>query len=74
MNVISFRVYIVVIIIFDQISKNELGQEIKKSSNINLVDLVGWCSFFVVQILQVYIVVYFSNKGLEVQLVRVFND
>lgn len=42
MNVISSRVYIVVIIIFDQIIKSESGFEIKKSSVMNLVDLVGF--------------------------------
>ena len=46
MNATSSRAHTVVTIIFDQISKNESGQETKKSSNINLVDLAGWCSFF----------------------------
>ena len=30
-----------VTIVFDQISKNQAGQETKKSSNVNLVDLAG---------------------------------
>ena len=46
MNATSSRAHTVVTIIFDQISKNESGQETKKSSNINLVDLAGWYSFF----------------------------
>lgn len=41
MNATSSRAHTVVTIIFDQISKNESGQETKKSSNINLVDLAG---------------------------------
>ena len=66
MNATSSRAHTVVTIIFDQISKNESGQETKKSSNINLVDLAGWCRFFVALILQAYTVVHFSNKGSEV--------
>lgn len=67
MNATSSRAHTVVTIIFDQISKNESGQETKKSSNINLVDLAGWCSFyFVAWILQAYTVVHFSFKGSEV--------
>lgn len=45
MNATSSRAHTVVTIIFDQISKNESGQETKKSSNINLVDLAGWFGF-----------------------------
>lgn len=41
MNATSSRAHTVVTIIFDQISKNESGQETKKSSYINLVDLAG---------------------------------
>lgn len=41
MNATSSRAHTVVTIIFDQISKNQTGQETKKSSNINLVDLAG---------------------------------
>ena len=41
MNATSSRAHTVVTIVFDQISKNESGQETKKSSNINLVDLAG---------------------------------
>ena len=66
MNATSSRAHTVVTIIFDQISKNDSGQETKKSSNINLVDLAGWCSFFVAWILQAYTVVCFSFKGSEV--------
>ena len=66
MNATSSRAHTVVTIIFDQISKNESGQETKKSSNINLVDLAGWCSFFVAWILQAYTVVRFSFKGSEI--------
>ncbi|XP_068725304.1 kinesin-like protein KIF28 [Montipora capricornis] len=41
MNATSSRAHTVVTIVFDQISKNQTGQETKKSSNINLVDLAG---------------------------------
>ena len=41
MNATSSRAHTVVTIVFDQISKNATGQETKKSSNINLVDLAG---------------------------------
>ncbi|XP_070576240.1 kinesin-like protein KIF28 isoform X2 [Ptychodera flava] len=41
MNATSSRAHTVVTIIFEQISKNEAGQETKKSSTINLVDLAG---------------------------------
>ncbi|XP_071958666.1 kinesin-like protein KIF28 [Antedon mediterranea] len=41
MNATSSRAHTVVTIVFDQISKNESGQETKKSSVINLVDLAG---------------------------------
>ena len=41
MNATSSRAHTVVTIVFDQISKNETGQETKKSSDINLVDLAG---------------------------------
>ena len=41
MNATSSRAHTVVTIVFDQISKNSAGQETKKSSNINLVDLAG---------------------------------
>jgi len=41
MNATSSRAHTVVTITFDQISKNEAGQETKKSSSINLVDLAG---------------------------------
>jgi len=41
MNATSSRAHTVVTIIFDQISKNDSGQETKKSSCINLVDLAG---------------------------------
>lgn len=41
MNATSSRAHTVVTIMFDQISKNESGQETKKSSYINLVDLAG---------------------------------
>ena len=43
MNATSSRAHTVVTIVFDQISKNQTGQETKKSSNINLVDLAGLC-------------------------------
>uniref|UniRef100_H2ZMC6 Kinesin-like protein n=1 Tax=Ciona savignyi TaxID=51511 RepID=H2ZMC6_CIOSA len=41
MNATSSRAHTVVTITFDQITKNEAGQETKKSSSINLVDLAG---------------------------------
>nr|XP_026689448.1 kinesin-like protein KIF28P isoform X4 [Ciona intestinalis] len=41
MNATSSRAHTVVTITFDQIMKNEAGQETKKSSSINLVDLAG---------------------------------
>ncbi|XP_033626333.1 kinesin-like protein KIF28P isoform X2 [Asterias rubens] len=41
MNATSSRAHTVVTIQFDQISKNESGQETKKTSVINLVDLAG---------------------------------
>jgi len=41
MNATSSRAHTVVTITFDQIQKNEAGQETKKSSSINLVDLAG---------------------------------
>ena len=41
MNATSSRAHTVVTIQFDQIEKNEAGQETKKSSVINLVDLAG---------------------------------
>lgn len=41
MNATSSRAHTVVTIVFDQICKNETGQETKKSSDINLVDLAG---------------------------------
>ncbi|XP_035680266.1 kinesin-like protein KIF28P isoform X7 [Branchiostoma floridae] len=41
MNATSSRAHTVVTITFDQISKNEAGEETKKSSVINLVDLAG---------------------------------
>ena len=41
MNATSSRAHTVVTIVFDQISKNQTGQETKKSSNVNLVDLAG---------------------------------
>ncbi|XP_077982390.1 kinesin-like protein KIF28 isoform X2 [Glandiceps talaboti] len=41
MNATSSRAHTVVTITFDQISKNDAGQETKKSSVINLVDLAG---------------------------------
>lgn len=44
MNATSSRAHTVVTIVFDQISKNATGQETKKSSNINLVDLAGLCT------------------------------
>ena len=45
MNATSSRAHTVVTIQFDQISKNDLGQETKKSSVINLVDLAGKICF-----------------------------
>ena len=48
MNATSSRAHTVVTIQFDQISKNDMGQETKKTSIINLVDLAGMmCSIFV---------------------------
>lgn len=47
MNATSSRAHTVVTIIFDQISKNESGQETKKSSCINLVDLAGKKEHFI---------------------------
>lgn len=44
MNATSSRAHTVVTITFDQITKNEAGQETKKSSSINLVDLAGMFS------------------------------
>lgn len=41
MNATSSRAHTVVTVTFDQISKNSSGQETKKSSTINLVDLAG---------------------------------
>jgi len=41
MNATSSRAHTVVTITFDQITKNQAGQETKKSSSINLVDLAG---------------------------------
>ncbi|XP_071824596.1 kinesin-like protein KIF28 isoform X3 [Apostichopus japonicus] len=41
MNATSSRAHTVVTIIFNQIKKNEVGQETKKTSVINLVDLAG---------------------------------
>ena len=41
MNATSSRAHTVVTIQFDQIEKNDAGQETKKSSVINLVDLAG---------------------------------
>ena len=41
MNATSSRAHTVVTVTFDQISKNDNGQETKKSSTINLVDLAG---------------------------------
>jgi hypothetical protein len=41
MNATSSRAHTVVTVTFDQISKNDSGQETKKSSTINLVDLAG---------------------------------
>eukprot|EP00050_Salpingoeca_kvevrii_P021558 m.112316 g.112316 ORF g.112316 m.112316 type:complete len:1027 (-) comp9395_c0_seq1:200-3280(-) len=41
MNATSSRAHTVVTIMFDQIRKNDAGQETKKSSEINLVDLAG---------------------------------
>ncbi|XP_022096097.1 kinesin-like protein KIF28P isoform X3 [Acanthaster planci] len=41
MNATSSRAHTVVTIQFDQISKNDVGQETKKTSVINLVDLAG---------------------------------
>ena len=47
MNATSSRAHTVVTIVFSQISKNEAGQETKKTSVINLVDLAGkfWMLF-----------------------------
>ena len=47
MNATSSRAHTVVTIGFDQISKNTTGQETKKSSNINLVDLAGLYNMFI---------------------------
>lgn len=41
MNATSSRAHTVVTITFDQIIKNEMGSETKKSSVMNLVDLAG---------------------------------
>jgi hypothetical protein len=41
MNATSSRAHTVVTVTFDQISKNDSGQETKKSSTINLIDLAG---------------------------------
>ena len=41
MNATSSRAHTVVTIQFDQISKNDMGEETKKTSIINLVDLAG---------------------------------
>ena len=41
MNATSSRAHTVITITFNQISKNEMGQETKKTSVINLVDLAG---------------------------------
>lgn len=41
MNATSSRAHTVVTIQFDQICKNDMGQETKKTSIINLVDLAG---------------------------------
>ena len=41
MNATSSRAHTVVTIQFDQIQKNDMGQETKKASVINLVDLAG---------------------------------
>lgn len=41
MNATSSRAHTVVTIVFDQISKQENGEETKKSSTMNLVDLAG---------------------------------
>jgi len=41
MNATSSRAHTVVTITFDQITKNSAGQETKKSSSINLIDLAG---------------------------------
>ncbi len=41
MNATSSRAHTVVTIQFDQISKNDMGQETKKTSIVNLVDLAG---------------------------------
>ena len=59
MNATSSRAHTVVTIVFDQISKNATGQETKKSSNINLVDLAGLCT------LLVYSLAYNSGVGME---------
>ena len=70
MNATSSRAHTVVTIVFDQISKNQTGQETKKSSNINLVDLAGLCqSKFAVKYslptplptLQVFPIVFFTT-------------
>ena len=45
MNATSSRAHTVVTVTFDQISKNDSGQETKKSSTINLVDLAGRYAF-----------------------------
>ena len=51
MNATSSRAHTVVTIQFDQICKNEMGEETKKTSIINLVDLAGiifgLCSYWV---------------------------
>ena len=41
MNATSSRAHTVITITFDQIAKNDAGEETKKSSSINLVDLAG---------------------------------
>ena len=41
MNATSSRAHTLVTIIFDQITKNDQGQETKKQSIMNLVDLAG---------------------------------
>lgn len=46
MNATSSRAHTVVTIQFDQIEKNAAGEETKKSSVINLVDLAGKNEFF----------------------------
>lgn len=50
MNATSSRAHTVVTIQFEQICKNDMGQETKKTSIINLVDLAG--TYFKYQLLR----------------------